>query len=197
MPKWNGLWDKYGCEICENYDILIMYVNISDTKSAFQGWIDQETLECPAVAKEEGGQEFLDSHPDVISAGGPVYMIQPDKSWARATNYGAEGDITSEGIEEHVCGTHITNELNKDKISINISFQKVTKNGFSADVIKDGVYSISFYSANGQLKEALSETFLSVGSHNISWERGNIANGVYFVELRNGRNVTRQKVIVE
>ena len=123
-------------------------------------------------------------------------MIQPDRSWARSTNYGSESDITSEGIEEHVCGTH-THKLNKNKISNNISFHKVTKNGFSVDVLKEGVYSISFYSAKGQLKETLSETFLSTGSHNISWKRGKLANGVYFVEIRNGQNITRQKVIVE
>lgn len=195
MPKFNDYWDKYGCEKCNDYGCLSMIVNFYDSKTDYQNWMDQYNQTCPGVCKVEGGQEFIDAVN--YNAGGPTYMIQPDRSWKRATNYGSESDITSEGIEEHVCGTHITHKVNKNTISNDIKFQKVTRNGFSVTVLKEGNYSISFYSANGQLKEVLPETFLLTGSHNISWKRGEPANGVYFVEMKNGRNVTRQKVILE
>lgn len=195
MPKLNDYWDKYGCTQCNDYGCLSMVVNFSDSKSAFQGWMDQNNQTCPGVCKDEGGQDFIDAVN--YNAGGPTYMIRPDKSWDRTTNYASESDITSEGIEEHICGTPITHELDKDKISNNISFLKVTKNGFSVDVLKGGVYSISFYSANGQLKTMVSEKFLSTGSHQLSFEKGKLASGVYFVEMRNGKNIARQKVILE
>ena len=195
MPKFNDYWDKYGCDQCDDYGCLSMIVNFSDSKSAFQSWMDQYNQTCPGVCKDEGGKDFIDAVD--YNAGGPTYMIQPDKSWARTTNYGSESDITSEGIEEHVCGTHITHELNTNNISNTISFHKVTKSGFSIDVLKEGVYSVSFYTANGQLKETIAETFLSTGLHNISWKRGELANGVYFVEMKSSTNITRQKVILE
>ena len=194
MPGQNELWEKYGCYICNNYPLFVLTADFStgDTKQDVINWCNDNNVQYPACYHAEGGADFnivLDNN----NYGGPKYWIKPDKTFKSYSS----SDVTNAGIQEHICGTHITHELDKDKISNNISFLKVTKNGFSVDVLKDGVYSISFYSAKGQLKTMVSERFLSAGSHQLSFEKGKLANGVYFVEVRNGKNVTRQKVIIE
>lgn len=193
MPGLNATWAKYGCEKCDTYKLLVLSVNFSDSKSAFEGWIDTYDCTHPGVAKEEGGSEF-NTNLDNQNYGGPQYLIKPDKSFIRNPST-SEIDDAGEN-EQHACPTPITHEL-KPKINSTISFQKITRSGFTVAVLKDGVYSICFYSANGQLKEVVPETYLPIGSHKINFKRGKLANGVYFVEMRNGRNVTRQKVIIE
>ena len=193
MPGLNATWAKYGCEKCDTYKLLVLSVNFSDSKSAFEGWIDTYDCTHPGVAKEEGGSKFnieLDNN----NYGGPKYLIKPDKTFIKSPT--ASEIDNAGGNKQHVCTTAITHK-SKDHSNSSISFQKITKSNFTVNVLKEDVYSISFFAANGQLKEVIPEKLLSIGSHNISWEKGKIANGVYFVEMRNGRNVTRQKVIIE
>jgi hypothetical protein len=193
VPGLNATWAKYGCEKCDTYKLLVLSVNFSDSKSAFTSWISQQNATHPCVAKEEGGREFnieLENN----NYGGPKYLIKPDKTFKK---YPTTSEIDNAGGNvQHVCPTDIIHST-KDKINSSISFQKITKSNFTVNVSKEGVYSISFYTASGQLKEVISERLLSVGSHKVNWEKGKLANGVYFVETKSGKNITRQKVIVE
>lgn len=193
MPGLNTTWAKYGCEKCDTYKLLVLSVNFSDSKSAFASWIDQQNCTHPCVAKEEGGSEF-NINLDNNNYGGPKYLIKPDKTFKTSPTASEIDDAG--GNVQHVCPTDIIHKL-KDNINSNISFHNITKSNFTVNVLKEGIYSISFYTANGQLKEVVPETFLSIGSHKITWKSRNLANGVYFVEMKNGPNVTRQKVILE
>ena len=193
VPGLNATWAKYGCEQCDTYKLLVLSVNFSDSKSAFEGWIDTYDCTHPGVAKEEGGSEF-NINLDNDNYGGPKYLIKPDKTFKTSPT---TSEIDDAGVNvQHVCPTAITHK-SKGNINSSISFQKITKSNFTVNVLKEGVYSISFYTANGQLKEIVRETFLSIGTHKINWKSSKLGNGVYFVEMRNGKNVTKQKVILK
>ena len=128
-------------------------------------------------------------------------FIKPDKTFigdagASPIVVASEQDIIDAGIQPHTCNTSIAQKLNSIKVNNNLIFQKLYKSGFTVKVLKDDVYSISFYSANGKLRTTILKK-LSAGSHQISFEKGKLANGVYFVEMRNGQNITREKVVLE
>ena len=202
----NALWEKYGCTKCENYPVLVLTVNFSNNKSTFQtGFIDKYGVETPCVPKEDGGTTFNTALPNQNSSGssygGTCFFIKPDKTFigdagASPMVVASEQDIIDAGIQPHTCNTSIAQKLNSIKVNNNLIIQKLYKSGFTVKVLKDDVYSISFYSVNGKLKTTLSKR-LAIGSHQISFEKGMLANGIYLIETRCGQNVTRQKVILE
>jgi hypothetical protein len=140
---------------------------------------------------QEGGKDF-DRALGNNGSGNPKYWIKPDKSFKDYRT----GDISNAGIEKHECNVAIKTNVNSDKNISNIIFNKVNKSGATVKVLKDGVYSMSFYSVNGKLKTTISRK-LSAGSHQINFEKGTLANGAYLVEIKNGQNITREKVVLE
>jgi hypothetical protein len=193
VPGLNATWAKYGCEKCDSYKLLVLSVNFSDSKSSFLNWIDQQNCTHPCVAKEEGGSQF-NTNLNNQNYGGPKYLIKPDKTFKKSPT-AAEIDNAG-GNVQHVCPTAITHKV-KNHTKSSIIFQRITKSNFTVTVLKEVGYSFSFYTASGQLKEAIPEKPFSVGTHSITWGKGKIANGVYFVEMKNGQDITRQKLVVE
>lgn len=202
----NALATKYCCTKCDDYPVLVLTVNFSDSKSAFQNdFITKYGVTTICVPKEDGGSDFNTVLPNQNSSGssygGTFFFIKPDKTFigdagASPIVVASEQDIIDAGIQPHTCNTSIAQKLNSIKVNNNLIFQKLYKSGFTVKVLKDDVYSISFYSANGKLRTTILKK-LSAGSHQISFEKGKLANGVYFVEMRNGQNITREKVVLE
>lgn len=192
MPGLNQYWAKYGCEKCDTYKLLVLSVNFSNSKSDFRSWISQYNCTHPGVAKEEGGKEFN----TILSNnnyGGPKYLIKPDKTFVKRPS---SSQINSAGGNvQHVCGTSISTDLRK-KVKTNVSIINISKNSFTLKTLKNDIYSISFYSANGKLKTTLTKK-LSVGSHQISLKEGALANGVYIVEFKNSQSISRGKVVLD
>jgi hypothetical protein len=191
VPGLNETWTKYGCDLCDEYELLVLEVNVNrgpSSKSDLQNYMDKNNVEYPAIWHEEGGTDLATATGNGTS-GNPKYVIYPDKTYKKT------GTIPST-ISEHI-HTSSNNDLTKGNLNKAISLYGLHKNGFTINVIKNGIYSISFYAANGRLKEIASEKFLSSGSHKISWKSRELANGIYFVEISNGHNITRQKVILE
>lgn len=196
----NELWEKYGCTECDEYPVLVLTANFGDNKSSFQSeFIDKYGVETPCVPKEDGGSEF-NTLLDNQGMGGPTYLIYPDKSLLGSANqfiFAEEKDITEAGITEHSCNTKIATSLHKKEYSPSVQISNISKNSFAVKVLENGVYSLSLYSAKGQLKTRISKMALSVGTHTLNWEKGTPANGVYFVEIDNRAIVSRQKVVIE
>jgi hypothetical protein len=193
VSKLNVIWADYGCEICDDYPMLLIEAGcyMDDSKSLFKSYVNNNNIEYVATWHQEGGKDF-DKALGNNGYGNTKYWIKPDKSFTK-TN---ASTISNSGIEKHVCGTPITNNLNKVKINTNISLYNLNKSGFSLKVSKADNYTISLYSVNGKLKNTLSKK-LSAGSHQIHFNNARLANGIYLVESKNGQNISREKKILE
>ncbi len=193
VPGQNTLWEKYGCYKCDDYPLFVITADFStgDSKQDVISWCNSYNVEYPACYHAEGGADF-NIELDNDNYGGPKYWISPDKSFKDYSS----SDVSNAGLQEHVCAVPITNNLNKEIINTNISLYNLNKNGFSLKVLEADNYTISFYSVNGKLKSTFSK-ILAIGSHQISFEKGTFASGVYLVELSNGQTVTRQKTVLE
>lgn len=107
MPTLNKLWETYGCEKCDNYKVLVLTVNFSDSKSSFKNnFIDKYGAKSVCIPKEDGGSTFNTALKNG-NYGGPTYLIRPDKSvigesWG--SHHAKEQDIKNEGIKPHECG---------------------------------------------------------------------------------------------
>ncbi len=159
----------------------------SSSKSDLQDYIDENSVEFPAIWHEEGGTDLATATGNGTS-GNPKYMIYPDKTFSKT------GTIPS-SITEHI---HTSSEKGLIKeFSVNaVSLCALKKNEFSITVSEKGIYSFSFYSATGQLQEKVQEKSLSAGSHRMVLNKGVLANGIYFVKINNGREKTKKKVMV-
>ena len=190
----NDTWDTYGCEVCDDYSMLVLEANVQrDTKAEFQSYIDDNNMEYPGIWVEEGGDD-LGAATGNGWDGNPRYLIRPDKSFNLLDYYTWETLLANENIPTHECNVSI--KTNAKKLNNSVVFNRVTKSGFTLKVLKDGLYSIAFYSADGKLKNSFSNK-LSSGSHQISFEKGALANGIYLVEIKNGQKITRDKVMLK
>jgi len=77
--------------------VLEVNVGSSDTKSAFQNYVNNNNVQYPAVWYGDGGWD-LGTATGNGGTGNPKYVIYPDKTYAKT------GTIPS-SIQPHVCGT--------------------------------------------------------------------------------------------
>ena len=54
----------------------------------------------------------------------------------------------------------------------------------SFDLIKEGRVQLSIYDESGRMIKSLLDQVIPAGTHNITWETGNLAAGFYTVQLR-------------
>ncbi len=196
----NILWDKYGCTVCDKYPVLILTVNHIEDKSSFKSdFIDKYGVESPCVSKDDGGTLF-DSALGNLVYSGSKYLIYPDKSIKGDMNqmvFASEADIINAGITEHSCNNSIYTISHGKNLTNLPSIITSNKSGFIVNVVKEGVYSMHFYSFNGQIKTTITSRSLQIGNHSISWEKGALSKGIYLSKIISGTEVTRQKVIIK
>ncbi len=194
MPDLNELWDKYGCTECEDYNCLVAVVNFSDSKSAFQGWIDQHDMTCIGIPKEDGGQEFVGSDAFDYSAGGPTYLIKPDKTWERTTNYVSESDLTSAGVEPHTCNTGVITHKVAGKLNA-IAVSHLAQNKLTLTVATADDYRINIYLSNGKVILSKVESLLP-GLQTVSFNTLSLSTGLYLVEVKSRRQSIKTKIAI-
>ena len=195
IPALNDTWDTYGCEICDDYELLVLEVHVhsGESRSFFQEYLDDNNCRFPAIYCPDGGRT-LSYDVGNMTDGNPKYLIYPDKTYYHMDHYTWETLLAKENLTPHNCNVSI--KTNAKKLNNSVVFDRVTKSGFTLKVLKDGLYSIAFYSADGKLKNSFSNK-LSSGSHHISFEKGALANGIYLVEIKNGQKITRDKVMLK
>ncbi len=110
------MWDTYSCDKCDNFKLLSVLANHSDSRSAFLSWCGSMP-QCAAVSKDEGGKALTDACGNG-GWGGTKFFIKPDKSFKEYSS----SDLSANGIVKHVCGTGInTNSRIADNV---IKFKK-------------------------------------------------------------------------
>ncbi len=171
----------------------------NDTKSKFEDAMEEWGVEYFAVWHQDGGKSpagnNLNSALNNGGAGNPKHLIRPDKTFFKMDYNTWQKQVTDEGIKPHECNVHIK----KSKIAQAgqpVSFI-VLKNQITLTVQKSGIYSISLYSANGQLKASVLNKQLSVGNLSVSLDRTNLASGMYLIGIESTNYKTIQKVIIE
>ncbi len=101
MPGLNSWWEKYGCDTCDFYQLLVIDLNVkpADTKEGFVEYCTTNNVKYPAVWSGEGGRDLADAMGLGVSANSK-YLIKPDR-----TKIGSvyEGTLSKEGIIEHNC----------------------------------------------------------------------------------------------
>ena len=63
-------------------------------------------------------------------------------------------------------------------------------------MVKDDNINISIYNSLGEKVTQLEDNLIISGEHNYTWNTGNIANGIYYISLTNGKGVISYKLIV-
>lgn len=171
-----------------------MIAHFADNKSTVQSWMNSYNQTCPSVCREDGANSFTNAVS--YNAGGPTYIVRPDKSWDRTSNYAKESDITSEGITPHNCSVSNDNKsVFKNQANNLIASCTLNKNGLIVDISKKDIYRISIFTADGKLLRNISKD-LSIGNHNLSFGRNSISNGIYIIDIKGSQKSFRTKLIV-
>ncbi|MEO0164921.1 MAG: T9SS type A sorting domain-containing protein [candidate division WOR-3 bacterium] len=90
-----------------------------------------------------------------------------------------------------------TMPLNSEKIMLNV-YPNPTKSSLTIqyNLPKAGYVNISLYDVSGRLIDVLVKDILSVGSHSITFDTANLAQGIYFVKLTSEEQSTMKKIIL-
>lgn len=189
MPGLNDYWSTYGCDNCDDYDLLVLSVNFSDSKSAFANWISQNNCKHPGVYKGEGGTDFKNALNNG-NTGGPKYLIYPDKRYKK---YPSSSEILNTGIEEHECSTHIKQGIhasNSFKLSIN-----TLHSGRLAIVVPTAdTYEISTFNGAGQ-KVTTFITNLLAGENIVNLNNKNVSSGMIILMVKNSKEQIVERTI--
>ena len=178
----NNRWDTYGCDKCDNYGLLVLESNNSNTKPSFQDYVNTHHVEYPAVASSEGGSDFNRGLGN-SGSGNTEYFIKPDKSFVYIPFLQTDKMIQDAGIEPHECGTPIANKKSSSspwKLSYNgtsISFEipKTRKNTH---------VSLNLFNAQGRLIYTLVNETRKSGTNTVDLNRFQLpVKGVYLCRL--------------
>ena len=175
----------------------MMVISVSNsTKDLFVTWhVPHTTNIC--VAKEDGGAG-LDAY---VSNGGyapPEYIIKPDRSFVSDKDVEInDAYIQSLGIRIHSCDTHSEHFTMIDVTEAKPLVCEINDNSFTLNVFNEDMYSVKFFSANGKRSTVLPSQSLNTGLNVISFGENIIAKGVYFAEIKNGKHVNRQKLVIK
>ena len=92
------------------------------------------------------------------------------------------------GVEEMkqaiVSSFTVTPNVTKDMVNIRYSLTEMT------------LVSVEVYSSDGRLVDVVIDRSENIGFHELSWDRGNLAAGIYFVKLRVNTTTATRKVIM-
>ncbi len=174
---------------------MVITCSIS-TKQLFTTWFVPHTTNI-CVAKEDGGAG-LDAF---VGNGGyapPEYIIKPDKSVISDKDVTInDAFIRSLGIKKHSCSTHAIHFSIMPSSEAQPLVCEINSNSFTMNVFSNNIYSIIFYSANGQACTRIPEQSLTAGMNIITFGNKEMAHGVYFTEITCGKDVTRQKLLLK
>lgn len=201
----NSLAEKYCCTKCDDYPVLILTVNFSDSKSDFQNdFISSLGVTTVCIPKEDGGSVFNQKLPNQNSAGssygGTYFLIKPDKSFigdagATPMKFASEQDMINEGIQPHTCSTPIisVNQAMPNMEDAGFAIKNFTNNDLTLSLSHGGDYSLSIFSVDGKLQNTFNRNLLS-GTHHFNLGQKGLANGLYLIKINNGHKVFRKKV---
>ena len=189
----NARWVKYGCTKCDNYSVLTLTVNFSDSKSSFQSsYITKYGVKNPAVAKEEGGS-LINAALSNGGTAGPKYLIKPDKTFKKnASDY----DISSAGLKAHVCLITGVDHGAPAQIGKPVHARHLSARALSLSVEQQGVYAITIFSASGKKVVSFNRHPLVKGTNTLSFATNLVDNGIYLLRVSGNGVVVDSKMVV-
>lgn len=195
----NEIWETYGCEKCDDYECFTMIVHWPEDYSHTMNWMTTFGQTCPGVCAENGGLDISDAVN--FYGGGTTYMLHPDYSWVETTTYGDERDITSRGIQPHICKvTSNDNQNFSDKIRHPGLSVEIYKNNLNIKVPDAGFYQVSIFTLNGRLIKSF-DLQLNEGVNNIFFADKPFSNSLFIVDVKgvsqNKKNYNFKKVVCE
>lgn len=165
-------------------------VNTRDPKENFVGAVDVFGVEYPAVCKQEGGAELFAATGSSVS----YIAIYPDKTYKEVDDFKTE--IERLGIPPHKCATSIdtkTVRLSRSRIA----FYAPSSDLYKVTIPSKGYYTIRLYAMDGTIHQVLSRQFLSAGTHTLQFTGKKQASGLYCIEICNGVDIFRDRVLLK
>lgn len=92
------------------------------------------------------------------------------------------------GVEETeqtlISNFAVTPNVTKDKVQIRYSLADITP------------VNIEVYSSDGRLIDVIVNQTEDIGNHELTWDRGNLAKGIYFIKIKVNREIATRKIIM-
>lgn len=140
-----------------------------------------------------------------------------------ASNYGTSNDrlsvIDKKGVLVHKGTTAASNDINKTKDAITAALQEVVTNvpelienltvfknypnpfsdqtTIQFEVGNSSLVNLNVYDISGKKVREITNKEYSPGSYQISFSKGSLGKGLYFLRLRNDNFVTARKIIIQ
>jgi hypothetical protein len=80
---------------------------------------------------------------------------------------------------------------------VNARVQQITRNSIKLNVHKEGIYSLSIYSADGRCQAVIPGSNYSTGAQTVTFTGKMLPGGVYIVEIKGEKNMERQRIICQ
>ena len=130
----------------------------------------------------------------------PFKKLDPVKKyWWRVRGYknGYPGTWSTIRTFTTLYVNSVQDEILAKEISISANPNPMTnRTNIIINMVKDDNINISIYNSLGEKVTQLEDNLIISGEHNYTWNTGNIANGIYYISLTNGKGVISYKLIV-
>ncbi len=183
------MWEDYGCN---HHDLIVLAIDgINENNSTVINADLCKEMQYPKVSGVEGGGgQVAQSYG--ITGYPSTRLIAPDKKIKSSSNHPDEQEIrsilTGGGIEEMDCNP--TDIITEKQIFSNAtdwgSIQRVTKQNIYLSILTEGNYSLTVFTADGRMVDAVFYSFFDSGVHTVTWNGKNLGSGVVIVTLSSG-----------
>lgn len=146
MPELNSWWEKFGCDICKKYQLLVIDLNVkpSDPKDEFIEYCNVNNVQYPAVWSGDGGRDLADAMGLGVSANSK-FLIKPDRTFSSGVY---SGTFSKEGIVEHECDPVDIDLKIEEKSEIGVVR---TGNAIQLKNLNENIKAVKLYDLQGKL----------------------------------------------
>lgn len=174
-----------------------------DTDKEVEKYIQKYGVLFPSISGAEGGGASIsqDYEIDWVPA---TRLISPDReivfSGIDSIDQKAIMTILEEGnIDTNDCdptgfsqgpGNKIKNQTGNEII------REITDHTITISVPRDNNYSLSVYSLDGSKLNCIFNSFLSKGTHRVTWSKKELSDGLYIISLNSEGSIVTKKCLV-
>lgn len=172
VPDINAEYVKYGSN---NEGLIVLAAHSSGDDAAIQSWDNTNGVEFPSISGSNGGSSIFSTYQ--VGATPTLILIAPDQEIV-------EQDIWP--ISELVPTLEKYNFTGiKQNTAFNLSeflIGTISSRKICLSVPVSGKYELSIYSVNGKILKKVLNGYLAEGTHEISWNSNEFADGVFLAQ---------------